>query len=300
MNTTYNLSGKTIVITGATSGIGYATARELAGSGAFVIALGRDEERCRQARENITLAYPGAAIEYIIFDLSSQKQVRDAAAKIRQLAASHGSGSIDVLINNAGAFSSWYVSTPEGIELQWAVNHLAPFLLTGELLPLIKAAPEGRILTISSGSHYRTRIHWKDVLMRKHYNCLGAYKQSKLANVLFTGELNRRLGDASRVQAFAIDPGLVNTDMGIKRTAGIVKFVWGKRRQKGVSPEQAAKGIMFAAADPAAKITEGIYWKNGRPLKPSRYAMRKDAAVRLWELSEKMCGIKAGQEAGRE
>jgi hypothetical protein len=107
--------------------------------------------------------------------------------------ASDGINHIDVLINNAGTVSSWYVSTVDGFELQFAVNHLAPFRLTYELLPLLECSQEGTIIGVSSGSHYRTRIHWKDVLLRKHYNCLLAYKQSKLANVLFATELNRRL-----------------------------------------------------------------------------------------------------------
>lgn len=292
MTTNYDLSQKTVVITGATSGIGFETAGIMAGSGAYVIAVGRSAGRCRQARDAIIEAYPCAKVEFITADLSSQRQVREAASEIRQMAAGQGNGYIDILINNAGTFSGWYISTPEGLELQWAVNHLAPFLLTAELLPLLKAAPQGHIITVSSGSHYRTCIHWKDVLMRKHYNCLGAYKQSKLANVLFTRELNRRLGQDSTVQAFAVDPGLVNTDMGSKGTAGLARYIWDRRRKKGVSPQAAASDIVYLASGPSVDISEGIYWKNRRAVNPSRYSRREDAALRLWELSEKMCGIK--------
>lgn len=286
-----DLKGKNIVITGATSGIGLATALELAGRGAFVIAAGRSEEHCKQAEEIILNKHPEATVTFLAADLSSQRQIRELSLKIKQMDEVRERGCIDVLINNAGAFSSWYVSTEEGFELQWAVNHLAPFLLTNELLTLLKAAPAARVITISSGSHYRTRIHWKDVQLRKHYGCLKAYKQSKLANVLFTREMNRRLGPASNVRAFAVDPGLVNTGMGLKNTTGIARFVWKKRRHKGVQPEAAASAIVYMAGEPSIQNSCDIYWKNGRPLKPSRYSHRTDAALRLWELSEKMCGI---------
>lgn len=285
------LNEKIIVITGATSGIGLATALELAGSGARIIAVGRSEQRCKEAAGIVGEKHPGAKVAFLAADLSSQKQIRELAKKIRQLDMVREKGRVDVLINNAGAFTSWYVSTNEGFELQWAVNHLAPFLLTNELLPLLKAAPAGRVITVSSGSHYRTRIHWKDVQLRRHYGCLKAYKQSKLANVLFTRELNRRLGPGSTVRAYAVDPGLVNTEMGLKGTTGIARFVWEKRRKKGVRPETAAASIAFMAVEPSIQAAEDIYWKNCRPLKPSRYSHREDAALRLWELSEKMCGV---------
>lgn len=285
------LNDKIIVITGGTSGIGLATALELVGHGACIIAAGRSEQRCKQAEGIIRNKYPDARVSFLAADLSSQKQVREMARNIKQTDIVKSKGHIDVLINNAGAFSSWYISTVEGFELQWAVNHLAPFLLTNELMPLLKAAPEGRVITISSGSHYRTRIHWNDVQLRKHYGCLKAYKQSKLANVLFTRELNRRLRDASNIRAFAVDPGLVNTEMGLKSTTGIARLIWEKRRSKGIPPETAAASIVWMAAEPSIQYSGVIYWKNCKPLKPSRYSHSEDAALRLWELSEKMCGI---------
>lgn len=285
-----SLNEKIVVITGATSGIGLAAARELAGRGAFVVAVGRSEQRCREAAESIEKECPDAKVMFITADLSSQRQVRKLVQDIRQIGRVREKGCVDVLINNAGAFSSWYVSTEEGFELQWAVNHLAPFLLTNGLLPLLKAAPAGRILTVSSGSHYRTRIHWDDVQLRRSYGCLKAYKQSKLANVLFTRELNRRLGAGSTVRAFAVDPGLVNTEMGLKNTTGLARFVWMRRKDKGAKPEAAASALVWMAGEPSIQNREEVYWKNCGPLNPSRYALRDDAALRLWELSEKMCG----------
>jgi len=284
---------KTIVITGATSGIGLAAAAELAGCGASVIGVGRSQARCSQAEDAIRKSHPDAHISYITADLSSLGQVKSLAGAICEKVSGEGKASVDVLVNNAGTVSSWYISTVDGFELQFAVNHLAPFLLTNELMPLLQASPEGRVITVSSGSHYRTRIHWKDILMRKHYNCLMAYKQSKLANVLFTAELNRRLGHGSAVHAYAVDPGLVNTDIGIKGTAGIERWFWKKRSRGGVKPEIAAATIAYLASVQKVGPPEEVYWKDCRPKQPSRYALREDAAMKLWELSERMCGIKS-------
>ncbi|NMB96679.1 MAG: SDR family NAD(P)-dependent oxidoreductase, partial [Clostridiaceae bacterium] len=244
-----NLAGKTVVISGATSGIGLATAKEMAGYGAFVIGVGRSEQRCRLAEEEIRKSHVNAKITYIVADLSLLREVRKLSERIKEIVHNEGKDCIDVLVNNAGTFSSWYISTEEGFELQFAVNYLAPFLLTNQLLPLLKAAPTGRIINLSSGSHYRTKIRWNDIMMRKHYNCLMVYKQTKLANVLFTAELNRRLRKDSRncaniyksndtgvnsiVCAFAVDPGLVNTQIGLKGTTGIAKWIWKKRSRKG-------------------------------------------------------------------
>ena len=284
---------KIIVITGATSGIGLATAKELTGKGAYVIGTGRSKERCIKAEEEIRSSCPEARLCYLTADLSSLSEVARLATMIRDRLEADGIDHVDALINNAGTVSSWYVSTVDGFELQFAVNHLAPFRLTYELLPLLERSKEGTIIGVSSGSHYRTKIHWKDVLLRKHYNCLLAYKQSKLANVLFATEINRRVGNSgSSIRAFAVDPGLVNTDIGLKGTDGIVKKVWKMRSRSGTAVEQPAHSISYLAAEPAARQTGEVYWKDCAPMKPSRYSQREEAGSRLWELSERMCGIK--------
>jgi retinol dehydrogenase 12 len=291
MKPVQDLTGKTIVVTGATAGIGRAAVAAFAARGAQVIGVGRSAARCAEAQQSIQAKTPGARLSFFVADLSSQRQITDLAHRIRESVESVGAGKIDALINNAGAVSSWYTTTEDGYELQFAINHLAPFRLTYELMPLLRRAPAARVITTSSGSHYRSKMHWPDVMHRRHYNCLLAYKQSKLANVLFTLELNRRLGDESGVRAYAADPGLVNTEIGLKGTSGIARWVWEKRRAQGASPEQGATTLIFLATDPSVEDTYAGYWKDCRPTQPSQFARRNEEAARLWELSERLCGI---------
>ena len=287
----YDLSGKTIVITGATSGIGLSAAIQLAQAGACVIGIGRSAERCRRAEEEILNSCNTAAVSYLTADLSSLKQIRELSDRIKEKLASEGTEHIDVLINNAGTVSSWFTSTEDGFELQFAVNYLAAFLLTHELLPLLAASKEGRMIALSSGSHYRTRMNWKDIQLRKHYNCLAAYKQTKLANVMFCTEFNKRFKGKTKITAFAADPGLVNTDIGLKGTSGIVSWVWKRRSRKGINPAAAAESIVYLAAEPSIQATNHVYWKECKPLVPSSYSQKSNESERLWNLSAKMCGL---------
>jgi len=128
-------------------------------------------------------------------------------------------------------------------------------------------------------------------MYRTGYNTLLAYKQSKLANVLFSAELNRRLGSRSAIRAYAADPGLVNTRIGLKGTGGIEKWVWEHRMSGGVSPEQGAATVVFLAADPSVEESDAVYWKDCQPAQPSRRARQPHEAARLWELSERLCGV---------
>ncbi len=290
MNT--SLQEKTFVLTGATSGIGLAVVEGLARGGASVIGVGRSQERCKQTQERLAaLQPPGGRVAVFVADLSIQANVRRLAADIRQQLADWSVPGLDGLINNAATVPFWQTLTPEGFDLQWAVNHLAPFLLTHELLPVLKAAPAARVITVSSGSHYNTRLNWDDIQLRRRYNPLRAYSQTKLANVLFTAELNRRLGPASTVHAFAADPGLVNTEIGLKSNSFLARWAWNLRRRGGVSPEESARGILFLASEPSIQNSTEVYWRDGQPKAPSVYAQNPQAARQLWELSAQMCGI---------
>lgn len=291
MQTNMDIKTKTVIITGATSGIGFAATRKLTALGAKVLAVGRSPERCNQARDIIIKETPDANIEFLLADLSSQQQIKQLVDDIKSYVHQENNGKIDVLVNNAGAVANWYMATEDGFELQFAVNHLAPFMLTHLLLALLRKSTDARVLTVSSNSHRNMRIHWRDVMFRRGYNTLLAYKQSKLANVMFTYELNRRLGIDSTVKAYAIDPGLVNTEIGLKGTKGIVRWVWDQRRKKGMSPQESAERIVYVASQPDVDISKSAYWKDFKPVIPSQYAMREDEAERLWDLSERLCGF---------
>jgi len=282
---------KVIVLTGATSGIGLAAAHALAAKGAFVIGVGRSPERCQKAEETVRASCPDACITYLITDLSSQQQIKDLSVKIKDILEESGLEKVDILINNAAMVTNWYTASENGYEMQFAVNHLAPFLLTYLLFPLLGNSSAARILTVSSNSHRGAHIHWKDVMLRRRYNTLKAYKQSKLANVLFSTEFNRRFASSIPMQAFAIDPGLVNTRIGLKGTSGIVHWFWDKRRQKGAAPEEAARTIVHVALDQDVEISQGMYWKDCRSVSPSRSSLDEEDAARLWQLSQRLCGI---------
>jgi NAD(P)-dependent dehydrogenase (short-subunit alcohol dehydrogenase family) len=248
---------KTILITGATSGIGLEAARVLACKGHKLIGTGRSAERCEKARLSILESCPQAQIRFEIADFSSLEAVRRLGACAREITAVEG---LDILVNNAGQITEHYTPTPDGYETQFAVNHLAPFLLTHELLPVLQKAGQARVINVSSRSHRFMRIFWGDVMLRRFYNVLLAYKQSKLANVLFTFELNRRFASENGLRAYALHPGLVNTSIGLKGTKGVAHKVWKKRGPKGVSPQKGAETIIHLAdtehlADPLAAVS---------------------------------------------
>ncbi len=285
------VSTKTYVITGATSGIGLACAELLTRQGATVIGVGRSSERCLAAQKRLSVLNPEASPVYLAADLAQQSQVRSLAARVQEIVSAGGGCALDGLVNNAGTFTYWLSLTPDGFETQWAVNYLAPFLLTWELLPLLQAAPMARVVTVSSGSHYGCRLNWQDLQLRRHYNGLRAYGNTKLADVLFTLELNRRLGPQSPVRAFAADPGLVKTDIGLKGTPSLVRWVWKQRSAAGLDPEESARGIVFLLNEPSIQNSTEIYWKHAEPKPASRFSLDQEAAGRLWALSEQMCGI---------
>jgi NAD(P)-dependent dehydrogenase (short-subunit alcohol dehydrogenase family) len=281
---------KTIVVTGSTSGIGLAAAEQLARAGVNVIGIGRSEERCREAERRLRALHPAGKGTYLRADLSLQSEVSAAAEKIRGLLAGTGTGRLDALLNNAGGFFLGREVTAEGFERTWALNLLSPFLLTHLLLPCLQAAPAAKVVTVGSGSHYGARIHWDDLQQeRGFYNGWQAYGQSKLGVVLFTLELNRRPGPDGAVQAFAADPGLVNTGIGAKGTPAFVGWAWGLWSTHGLTPDQSAEGIMRVLLDPSVRCENGIYWKHGRPAAPDPAGLAGESARRLWEICETMC-----------
>ncbi len=280
---------KTAIVTGATSGIGFETALTLAGKGYGVIGIGRDQARCISAEDRIRGQVSGAVVKYFTADLSRQSQIRAVAAEIRQYLAEQGNSPLNFLVNNAGTFSDRFTSTENGVETTLAVNHLAPFLLTFELLPLLAAAPAARVITVSSESHRNTFMDFSYLKRPLIYVSLWAYKVSKLANVLFSAEFNRRMAGAG-VRAYSVDPGLVNTDIGLKGTSGLSRWIWKLRQRAGTGADLPAATIAHLCEGPADN-PEALYWRDSRPEQPARQALNERAAARLWNLSCELCGI---------
>lgn len=287
------IKNKTIVITGATAGIGFQTALDAAREGAFIIGVGRNPQRCEDARQKIIASLPGAQISFLTANLASQKQVRGLADQIRQTLSERNYSALDVLVNNAGMYMGKKEFTEDGIETTFAVNHLAPFLLTHLLLPLLSKSPSGRVITVSSDSHYRTFFVPEKAKNPALFFGLTAYKVSKLSNVLFSREFNRlhAANAAQSVHAFAVDPGLVNTEIGMKETGGLAKLVWRSRKNLGVSPEVPAQTILFLAGDPDVVSSSEVYWHLCKPKQPSRNALDGALAKRLWIESCKLTGV---------
>jgi retinol dehydrogenase-12 len=281
------MNGRTSVVTGATSGIGREVAQQLAGCGYCVLGVGRDAGRCHEAEREIRARTGNFAVTFLTADLSSQSEIRALAGNIALL-----SPTIDVLVNNAGVFTLTRKETVDGLETQLAVNWLAAYMLTGLLMPQLLKAPCARVVTVSSESHFAGRMHWDDIGLRRGYHGLKAYDQSKLAVVLFSYELSRRLRARHRLDTYAVDPGLVKTQIAAKGNNGLVRMVWKIRTRNGISAEQAGESVAWCAVDAAAAGKTGLYWKERRPLPSSSASRDPQAAGRLWELGEQLCGIR--------
>ncbi len=286
---TGNLSNKAVIVTGASSGIGFQAALDLARRGAFVIGSGRDTARCEAARTRILKACPEARIEYLVADLASQRQTRELARQAQQVLEAHGNR-LDVLVNNAGLYSSKRVLTEDGIELTFAVNHLAPFLLCHLLLPQLAHAPLGRVLGVSSASHYHAFLSPMAADQPKIYLSLPVYATSNLCRVLFSAEFNRRTLD-SNLHAWSVDPGLVNTEIGLKDKGFLSNLVWRTRKTHGTSAEIPSRTILHLASASMEDISADLYWKDSRPKDPSRLSRNPELARQLWEKSCRLCAI---------
>jgi NAD(P)-dependent dehydrogenase (short-subunit alcohol dehydrogenase family) len=286
----HSLQGKVIVISGATSGIGLQAALRFAEQDCFVIGIGRSETKCQNAVAHIRAHQPQAMIHYVLADLSLQKQVRHAAQEIQQCLQQSGYDHIDLLINNAGTYTGKLTYTEEGFERTLAVNHLAPFLLTHELLPLLEKVEKGRVLTVSSGSHYKTWLSIKHLNKPLLFTGLWAYKTTKLCNVLFTQAFNQYYTDTG-VVAYAVDPGLVNTNIGFKDTGWLSKFVWKLRQRSGSSPDKPVQTMLHLAQTEKQYNTSTPYWKDSRPKTPSLAARNPHLAEKLWQASRQWCRI---------
>lgn len=277
-DTIQTMHGKTVLITGATRGIGEVAAVELAKLGARVVVVGRDRARGEEAVRTVNEAGGGDA-GLLLADLSAQHEVRRLADQFRARY-----DRLDVLVNNAGAYFATRHESRDGIELTWALNHLAPFLLTNLLCDMLVASGPARVITVSSDAHRMGRINFSDPQGKRGYSGWGAYCQSKLANILFTVELARRL-EGTGVTANSLHPGFVATNFG-KSNGGVWQWLWGMAHLMAISPEQGAKTTIYLASSPEVAGVSGKYFDACRAVTPSSAARDEAAAARLWELSE--------------
>jgi NAD(P)-dependent dehydrogenase (short-subunit alcohol dehydrogenase family) len=272
-----DLKGKSALITGANSGIGLATARGLAVRGAQVILGCRNLHKAEEAREAILRKHPEAVLDVIAMDLANIMNIKSAAEVLKRRFTQ-----LDLLINNAGLMSLTRQETRDGFELTFGVNHLGTFTLTKALLPLIKEAAEGRVVTLSSALHYRGHMQWDDLHYRSRpYKGWEAYNQSKLANVLMTKALARRL-EGSRASAFAVHPGVVATQLGRDYPGWLMKMA----QIFMVTPEKGARCSLYLATEPGLAAKNGAYFEAFREKKAAPEALSEENQERLWHLSE--------------
>jgi NAD(P)-dependent dehydrogenase (short-subunit alcohol dehydrogenase family) len=283
------MKGKVCVVTGASSGIGKATATALARLGATVVLVGRDRGRTEAAAAEIG-PVNGPPPRAEIADLASLEQVRGLAERLSALER------IDVLINNAGLVLGERQVTADGFEHVLALNHLAPFLLTSLLRPKLTASAPARVVAVTSDAHSAARLDLSDLNLERGWDSWRSYANSKLANILFTRELARRL-DGTGVTANCAHPGVVRTGFGRQATP-LVKLGITIVRPFLLSPERGADTIVYLASSPDVAGQSGGYYVKRQRREPSAAARDDDAARKLWEISQEMTGLAPARPAG--
>ena len=289
LQTMNRLIGKTAIVTGANSGMGMATARALLNEGATVIMLCRSEKRGKEAYEK--LLEDGNGRTYLILaDLGDYDSVRNFTKQVKERF-----DKIDILVNNAGFISLDRQETKEGLERQFGINHVGHFLLTTGLLDMMGEG--SRIVNVASGAHKTGKIHFDDINLHKGFNVFKAYSQSKLANVLFTRELARRVKDRG-ITVNCCHPGAVATNIGIDRETGFGKTVTKLLKPFFQTPEQGAATAVFLATDESVKDITGEYFYKCKVAKSSKRSKDMELAKRLFEFSEQLVQQKPGATNG--
>jgi retinol dehydrogenase 14 len=278
------MAGRTCLVTGATSGIGKATAAGLARLGADLVLVARDPARGRTTAAELQAATGHARVEVLVADLSSQASVRQLAEEVKR-----GQPRLHVLVNNAGGYWATRHTTVDGLELTFALNHLAYFLLTNLLLDLLRASAPTRIVNVSSSAQALGDIHFDDLQFEGRYRGQAAYNQSKLANVLFTYELARRL-DGTGVTVNCLAPGVTRTNFGREDSGPVMRLLTPLGRPFMRSPEQGADTAVWLASSPEVAGISGRYYARRKARRSSRRSYDRELAGRLWRVSEGLTG----------
>ena len=285
--TTLSMTGKTVVITGGTGGIGRATAVGLAALGARVAITGRDRVRAEAAAASIARETGNPAIDVFVADMSSQAEIHRLAAEIL---ASYPR--LDVLVNNVGGFWSHRHVTADGLERTFALNHLAPFLLTSLLLERLKSSAPARVVTVASAAQGMGSIDFADLMGEQKYSGQSAYNQSKLANVMFTYELARRL-DGSGVTATVLHPGMTNTAFSAEDPSRAFAPLVALMRPFMRKPAKGAETPIYLASSPAAAGVSGKYFADRVAKESNKSSYDRAITERLWDVSADLVGLDA-------
>jgi NAD(P)-dependent dehydrogenase (short-subunit alcohol dehydrogenase family) len=275
------MHGKVAVITGATSGIGEVAAQRLAAMGARIVLVARDPKRGANTASRLRGIAPGVNHRVFYADLSRIAEMKRVASEIAA-----AEPRIDLLINNAGAMFARRQVTADGLEMTFATNHLAYFVITNALLDRLSAAGRARIINTSSEAHRRRTLDFDNLQSVKGYRGFGAYCRSKLCNILFTRELARRLGKGP-LTVNCLHPGFVNTRFG-DQNKGPLGYFFRIAKNFAITPEKGAETIVYLATSDEVAETNGEYFQDCRPKLPSKEAQDDAAALRLWEVSEKL------------
>jgi NAD(P)-dependent dehydrogenase (short-subunit alcohol dehydrogenase family) len=278
-----DMAGRICVVTGATRGIGRAAAEGLARRGATVVMIARRPDEAAKVAQDIAARSP-VPPAVIPGDLSSQQSIRDAARELARLYPH-----LHVLINNAGVFTRRREVTIDGVELQFAVNHLAYYLLTNLLLDQLRAGAPARIINVASAAHAGARIDFEDLQGNRSYQGSRAYSQSKLANILFTYELARRL-TGSGITVNCLHPGVIATRL-LADYIGVPLAGRALASTFGAKPELGADTVIYLATSPELEDVSGKYFENTRPIRSSRESYDEATARRLWDVSAAMTGL---------
>jgi NAD(P)-dependent dehydrogenase (short-subunit alcohol dehydrogenase family) len=279
------MKGKIVMITGATGGIGKATAIGLARMGADLVLVGRNDERLAAIEDRVLKEGCGSATT-LRADLSSMEEVRWVGTELKNTLPR-----LDVLINNVGVIVPERRTTVDGYEYTFALDHLCSFLLTNLLIDKLKASAPSRIINVSSSAHILGKVHFDDLMLEKGYSPFKAYGQAKLANILFTRELARRL-EGTGVTANSLHPGLVKTHFGLD-LKGVPRLGTSIIRPFGIGPEKGAKTSIYLASSPEVNGLSGKYFVQCKPAWSTKRSKDEDDALRLWEVSEKLTGTKS-------
>jgi NAD(P)-dependent dehydrogenase (short-subunit alcohol dehydrogenase family) len=278
------MQGKTVVITGATSGIGEVAACQLAERGARIVLVARDRTRGAQTLQRLEGIAPGRSHTAHYANLSRLTEMKRVAEAI---AASESQ--IDVLINNAGALFATRQVTGDALELTFATNHIAYFVVTHLLLERIKATPGARIVCTASDAHKRAKLDFNDLTFEQGYSCFAMYGRSKLMNILFTRELARRL-EGTGVSANCLHPGFVNTRFG-EASGGLMSLALRGAKKFALTPQEGAKTLVYLATSTEVAGVSGKYFHDCKPVAPTAEAQNDADARRLWDVSAQLAGL---------